>query len=246
MPRRPRGYNMAMVDEFLDVLTADYTTLYKENATLKAKMKVLVDKVEEYRSTEDAMRKALLTAQKMADEMVAQAESKKAEMLKDAEAQAKARMAELQQGLRDEQLRLTAAQNATAAYVSKLKELYQHEMDYLNGLSKLTAAAQPAPAADPVDTAVEDISHNVEKLVAEESAEAEAASGRTRWIWAARPGEGGRTVRRAAGAEPLPRRGGGGPRSPPSPPAASTSDHLQFGKGLRNPVKPLDRRRNYR
>ena len=28
------GYNMAMVDEFLDVLTADYTTLYKENATL--------------------------------------------------------------------------------------------------------------------------------------------------------------------------------------------------------------------
>ena len=27
------GYNMAMVDEFLDVLTADYTTLYKENAT---------------------------------------------------------------------------------------------------------------------------------------------------------------------------------------------------------------------
>ena len=41
------GYNMAMVDEFLDVLTADYTTLYKENATLKAKMKVLVDKLEE-------------------------------------------------------------------------------------------------------------------------------------------------------------------------------------------------------
>ena len=47
------GYNMAMVDEFLDELTDDYTSLYKENAALKAKMKVLVDKVEEYRSTED-------------------------------------------------------------------------------------------------------------------------------------------------------------------------------------------------
>ena len=163
------GYNMAMVDEFLDVLTVDYTTLYKENATLKAKMKVLVDKVEEYRSTEEAMRKALLTAQKMADEMVAQAEAKKAELLKDAEAQARARMAELQQGLRDEQLRLTSAQNATAAYVAKLKELYEHEMDYLSGLSALTAPAQPAPA-DPVAAAAEDISHSVEKLVAEESA----------------------------------------------------------------------------
>ena len=90
------GYNMAMVDEFLDVLTADYTTLYKENATLKAKMKVLVDKVEEYRSTEEAMRKALLTAQKMADELVAQAEAKKAELLKNAETEAKARIAELE------------------------------------------------------------------------------------------------------------------------------------------------------
>ena len=45
------GYNMAMVDEFLDQVTTDYTTLYKENATLKAKMKVLADKVEEYRDT---------------------------------------------------------------------------------------------------------------------------------------------------------------------------------------------------
>ena len=109
------GYNMAMVDEFLDVLTADYTTLYKENATLKAKMKVLVDKVEEYRSTEEAMRKALLTAQKMADELVAQAEAKKAELLKNAETEAKARIAELQQDISSEQMRLTAAQNATAA-----------------------------------------------------------------------------------------------------------------------------------
>ena len=181
------GYNMAMVDEFLDVLTADYTTLYKENATLKAKMKVLVDKVEEYRSTEDAMRKALLTAQKMADEMVAQAESKKAEMLKDAEAQAKARMAELQQGLRDEQLRLTAAQNATAAYVSKLKELYQHEMDYLNGLSKLTAAAQPAPAADPVTPRWRTSPTTWRSWWPRRARRPRPASGRTRWIWAPPP-----------------------------------------------------------
>ena len=39
------GYNMANVDEFLDELTDDYTALYKENAALKAKMKVLVEKV---------------------------------------------------------------------------------------------------------------------------------------------------------------------------------------------------------
>ena len=71
---RMGGYNMAMVDEFLDTLTEDYTTLYKENAALKAKLKVLVDKVEEYRATEDSMRATLLTAQKMASQMVQEAE----------------------------------------------------------------------------------------------------------------------------------------------------------------------------
>ena len=62
------GYNMAMVDEFLDLVTADYTSLYKENATLKAKMKVLADKVEEYRATEEAMN-VLIKAQRDCEEL---------------------------------------------------------------------------------------------------------------------------------------------------------------------------------
>ena len=91
------GYNMAMVDEFLDELTDDYTSLYKENAALKAKLKVLVDKVEEYRSTEEAMRKALMTAQRMADTMVKEAEQKKAELLQQAEGEARQRKQALEQ-----------------------------------------------------------------------------------------------------------------------------------------------------
>jgi len=70
------GYNMAQVDEFLDLLTADYTALYNENAVLKNKMKVLVDKVEEYRSTEEAMRLALLSAQKMGSQIENDAQTK--------------------------------------------------------------------------------------------------------------------------------------------------------------------------
>ena len=172
------GYNMTMVDEFLDVLTADYTTLYKENATLKAKMKVLVEKVEEYRSTEEAMRKALMTAQKMADDLVAEAEQKRNQLLQNAEADAKARVAELQQSIRDEQMRLMAAQQSTAAYVGKLKELHQHEMDFLNGLSQVTAAAPVS--VDPVGDTVRDIEENVERLLQkeqEDTAEAPAPKG---------------------------------------------------------------------
>ena len=72
------GYNMTAVDEFLDGLTEDYTALYKDNTTLKAKLKMLAEKVEEYRATEDAMRSTLLAAQKMAAQMVADAQAEKA------------------------------------------------------------------------------------------------------------------------------------------------------------------------
>ena len=50
------GYNMQQVDEFLEPLTEDYVTLYKENALLKSKMRVLVGKLEEYRKNEAAMK----------------------------------------------------------------------------------------------------------------------------------------------------------------------------------------------
>ncbi len=38
------GYDMSTVDDFLEELTEDYAALYKENAILKSKIKVLVER----------------------------------------------------------------------------------------------------------------------------------------------------------------------------------------------------------
>lgn len=159
------GYNMAQVDEFLDALTADYAVLYKENAVLKSKMKVLVEKVEEYRATEDAMRMTLLSAQKMANAMVAEAEEKKNAALQDAESSAKQRVAELQQEIANEEYRLTAAKNATTAYLAGLRDLFDHERDYLAHLSELAAPGPKPP--DPVETAATEIEDSMHKLLQE-------------------------------------------------------------------------------
>ena len=102
------GYNMALVDEFLDELTDDYTALYKENAALKAKLKVLVEKVEEYRATEDSMRATLLTAQRMADSIVKEAEQKRDQMMTQAEIDAK--------------MKITRLKNETAANEERLRQ----------------------------------------------------------------------------------------------------------------------------
>ncbi len=157
---------MAMVDEFLDQLTTDYSALYKENAVLKSKIKVLVDKIEEYRSTDEAMRMALLAAQKMADKMVEEAVEKKKELLSEAEASVAERRIALQQDLATEHMRLNAARQSAANFVSKLKEMYQHELNFLESLSEIEAPAPAEPDPDPVAEAAEDIENNIRKITA--------------------------------------------------------------------------------
>ena len=132
------GYNMTMVDEFLDELTDDYTALYKENAALKAKMKVLVDKVEEYRATEDAMRRALLTAQNMASSMVSEAEEKKETLLADAEMQARAKIGALHDEIVAEQKRLNLIKAQTEEFVEKTRLICQNQLRQLESLPDMT------------------------------------------------------------------------------------------------------------
>ena len=162
------GYNMAMVDEFLDQLTADYTALYKENATLKAKMKVLADSLEEYRATEKGMRRALLAAQQAADEMVKEAENRKSELIHGAEAEAQARIDALRRQVTDEEARLAAAQAATADFVAQVRETCRRQEEYLNSLSSVTAPSAPVDSVDQTAHAIEE---SVQRLLEQEETE---------------------------------------------------------------------------
>ena len=166
------GYNLAQVDEFLDALTEDYTALYNENAILKNKLKVLSETVEEYRATDNAMRKALLAAQNMADAMVEDAKKKQAELVGEAEQAAQDRMAELQKSIAAEEYRLRQAQGSTAAYMKKLKALHDQELEFLSGLNELVP---PDIAAQEEDDPSADIVAAVAAQVFTEEAEPEQA-----------------------------------------------------------------------
>ena len=143
------GYNLAQVDEFLDALTEDYTALYNENAILKNKLKVLSETVEEYRATEETMRKTLLAAQQMADAMVDEAKKKQEELMGEAQEDAHKRIAELDQAVAAEEYRLKKAQESTAAYVKKLAQAHEDEMLFLSSLGDLVPPEIMAQADDP-------------------------------------------------------------------------------------------------
>lgn len=166
------GYNMASVDDFLDKLTEDYAALYKENTALKSKLKVVADKLEEYREVEDAMRSTLLTAQKMANSMVSEAEAKRDELIADAAGAAKRRLEEIQRELADqearladkrretdeaiaaEERRLAAAQQGLRDFIQSVQTVCQGQLDLLQRLPELPPEPQSVP--EPQSEAQED------------------------------------------------------------------------------------------
>ena len=149
------GYDMQAVDEFLEPLTEDYITLYKENALLKSKMRVLVGKLEEYRANEASMKEAIVNAQKTCDTMVKEAECKCSQMLSDASAAA-AESAKVAA----ENERVEKARKAANEKILAIEDELEACLEMLAKI-RLNNAPVKATVADPVD----EISHNLEALV---------------------------------------------------------------------------------
>ena len=151
------GYDMQQVDEFLEPLTEDYVTLYKENALLKSKMRVLVGKLEEYRKNEASMKEAVANAQKTCDKMVMEAEAKCAKMMASANATAAANAASAAAAAAEargnsdalvaaEHARVEEARRSAAAKISELQDQLRTCIQALERIKDANAPAQPAAA----------------------------------------------------------------------------------------------------
>ena len=189
------GYNMQQVDEFLEPLTEDYVTLYKENALLKSKMRVLVGKLEEYRKNEAAMKEAVANAQRTCDKMVMEAEAKCAKMLSNANAAAAAQAAQNVQPIQSvpnnsaliaaENARLEEARRTASARINEIQDQMRSCIQALDRIKTANAPAAstapttrvapvaPAAPAAPVapapkassDDVADEISQNIEAII---------------------------------------------------------------------------------
>ena len=167
------GYDMQQVDEFLEPLTEDYVTLYKENALLKSKMRVLVGKLEEYRKNEASMKDAVLNAQKTCDKMVAEAEAKCAKMLSNASAAAApassaASGANTDAMVAAENARVQEARRTATTKINELQEQLKTCIQALERIKDANAPAEtPVPAPAPVESAdvANEIAQNIEAMI---------------------------------------------------------------------------------
>ena len=171
------GYDMQAVDEFLEPLTEDYVTLYKENALLKSKMRVLVAKLEEYRKNEASMKDAIVNAQKTCDMMVKEAEAKCTQMLSDANLAAAQNQRNNDALIAEENQRV---EDAKAAAAAKIQEIQDQMNACVQALERIKTSNRPAapkaavydydsqpdePKIDPADAMADEIASSLEALV---------------------------------------------------------------------------------
>ena len=164
------GYAMNEVDDFLDELANDIAASQKEAGVLRGKMKVLVDEIQKYRSSEDEIHKALVSAQRTARTTVEEAQAEADKLLSEARekaealvaaarteaddilADARAKEAEITGNLptlrQAEERRLDLAQKSAAEFIQNSSKKLAETLKYLRALqdADLTGViVTPAP-----------------------------------------------------------------------------------------------------
>lgn len=108
-------YRAAEVDDFFASVCDSYEQMFRENGELLKKIGLLADKVEEYKSDEDNIREALLTAQRMANKIISDAKADAEKRLSDASQKAEQLTNDAQQKADDA---ITSAQKTAEALLS--------------------------------------------------------------------------------------------------------------------------------
>lgn len=158
------GYDMAAVDQYLESVAQEIDARSKEISTLKSKMKILANKVEEYRSTEDAMRLALVSAQQLATQIEADARAKAEAILADATAQSVEVLASLQNETAAEEAKLEAAKTSLAAFLNDARSMCETQLRFLNELPEALYGEATPEIEDGVDEAADELNAIIEEF----------------------------------------------------------------------------------
>lgn len=160
--RDKKGYNSREVDEFLDIIVADYEKVLNDNRSMAHKIKALEKQLEEAQKDDNAMVETLETAKKLMADISASAERRAELMMRDAELEAENMLLDAKVNVR----KLNDEHAILSAKIRRLKDNFRKmlkaELESLDGddfdiIRDLTEEAElpvvEEPAADPVSKA---------------------------------------------------------------------------------------------
>ncbi len=135
------GYDMEQVDQLLEPLIRDYTTLFKENSVLKEKLKVLVHRLEEIRDQGLGTEQTMQDTQAKCEAMLRETQAKCDAMLEEAKSRgSEAKIAE-------EEERLEFAKKTALSFIEVIERDIRGHLELLETLKSRDLASEKKPAA---------------------------------------------------------------------------------------------------
>ena len=180
------GYEMDSVDDFLEEVADSIGVLQKENADLQRekaemakKMKVLVDKINEYRSSEEALNLAVLSAQKLAVQIEGDARARANAMLADADKKVKAKIGSIEEQTIAQEKRLADAKTATSKFFEGVRAMCNTQLKNIDAISSgiipQPEASKKAAGKKSVEETVSSIENAVARIQSEPSVKVDLA-----------------------------------------------------------------------
>ena len=130
--RDKKGYNSREVDEFLDIIVADYEKVLNDNRTMAHKIKALEKQLEEAQKDDNAMVETLETAKKLMADISASAERRAELMMRDAELEAENMLLDAKVTVRQLSDEHVILSNKVQRLRANFKKMLEAELQSLN------------------------------------------------------------------------------------------------------------------
>jgi cell division initiation protein len=147
------GYDMDEVESFLARVATEFENLILENETLKERVKGTEHELEEFRVKRRNLEDALISSQRVIDEMKANAKKEAENILKEAEMQADRWITDANMQVQDIKRELHQLEMLRKDYEFKFRSLLESHLEQLNTLiAKTKRDGRDTPAPRPEAT----------------------------------------------------------------------------------------------
>ena len=130
-----KGYNPQEVDEYLEFVLEKYTEAYRENSELERKLRIVVTNLDEIKDEEESIRSTLISAQKMAEKIIADANDRADVITGAIKDRCDAVIAEFRQQLQAEKEKAWLMRTSIIDFKKQVYELYGKHIEELKDLS---------------------------------------------------------------------------------------------------------------
>ena len=110
-------------------------------------MKILVEKIEEYRANEDALNRSILSAQKLSVQIESDARARASSIVSEAETKAASILGSIDERIAIEENRLQQAKLSAAKFLDSARSLCQDQLNKLDLISAANAVVVDKDAA---------------------------------------------------------------------------------------------------